>query len=84
MAKSAISGRNLHFSIGTKSGYMYPLCRGELVPLPLVGVPVPIHQRGIGTGTEHGGTGTEASNNLVFVPLALLSLVFVHRLIRDP
>ena len=57
-----------------------------LVPVPKVGVPVPIHQRGIGTGTgtEQGGTGTGASDNPVFVPLALLSLVFIHRLFRDP
>ena len=45
---------------------------------------VPIHQSGIGTGTEQGGTNTGASDNPVFVPLALLSLVFVHRLFRDP
>ena len=49
-----------------------------------VGVPVPIYQRGIGTGIEQGGTSTGASSNPVFVPLALLSLVFVHRLFRDP
>ena len=28
--------------------------------------------------------GTGASSNPVFIPLALLSLVFVHRLFRDP
>ena len=45
---------------------------------------IPIHQRGIGTDIEQGGTCTGASNNPVFVPLSLLSLVFVHRLFRDP
>ena len=55
MTKSTISGRNPHIGTGTKSGYGYPLYRGELVPVPLVGVPVPIHQRGNGTGTEQGG-----------------------------
>ena len=40
-------------------------------------VPVPIGQR-------QSGTGTGASNNPVFVPFAPLSLVFVHRLFRDP
>ena len=57
--------------------YRYPLYKGELVLVPLVGVPVPIRQRGIDTGTG-------ASINPVFVPLALLSLVFIHRLFRDP
>ena len=55
-----------------------------MVPVPKVGVLVPIHQRGIGTGIEQRGTGTGASNNPVFVALALLSLIFVHRLFRDP
>ena len=41
------------------------------------GVPVPIAQR-------QSGTGTGASSNPVFLPLALLSLVFVHRLFKDP
>ena len=27
-----------------ESGYRYPLYRGELVPVPKVGVPVPLHQ----------------------------------------
>ena len=84
MAKSAISGQNPHIGIGAESGYRYPLYRGELVPIPLVGLQVPIHQRGIGTGTEQGGTSVGASSNLVFVTLALLSLVYVHRLFRDP
>ena len=48
----------------------------------------------VGTGTpspvkdwyryHQSGTTTRASSNPVFVPLALLSLVFVHRLFRDP
>ena len=37
-----------------------------------------------GIGIEQGGTSTGASSNPVFVPLALLSLVFVHRCFRDP
>ena len=55
-----------------------------MILVPKVRVPVPIHQRGIGTGIEQGGTGTGASSNPVFVPLALLSLIFVHRLFSDP
>ena len=77
MAKSAISRQNPHVGTGTETGYRYPLYKGELVPVPLVGVPIPIHQRGIDTDTR-------ASNNTIFVPLALLSLVFVHLLFRDP
>ena len=46
--------------------------------------PIPIGQRQSGTGTDQSGTGTGASRNPVFAPLALLSLVFVHRLFRDP
>ena len=38
----------------------------------------------LGTGTNQSGTGTDASSNLVFLPLALLSLVFVHQLFKDP
>ena len=44
---------------------------------------VPIVQRGFGTGTDQSGTDTDASSNPIFVPLALFSLVFVHRLFRD-
>ena len=44
MAKSAISGLNPHIGTGTESGYRYPLYRGELVPVPKVEVPVPLHQ----------------------------------------
>ena len=46
-------------------------------------VPVPIVQRGIGIGTEQGGTGTDAPNNPIFAYFAHLSLIFVHRLFRD-
>ena len=49
----------------------------NLVPVPKVVVPVPIGQR-------QSGTSTDASSNPVFVPLGLLSLVFIHRLFRDP
>ena len=47
------------------------------VSVPKVVVSVPIEQR-------QSGTGTDASSNPVFVPLALLSLIFLHRLFRDP
>ena len=33
---------------------------------------------------NQSGPTTDASSNLGFVPLALVSLVFVHRLFRDP
>ena len=41
-------------------------------------------QCGIGTGTSQNGTGTIASCNPVFACYAILSLVFVYRLFRDP
>ena len=43
MEKSAISGQNPHIGTGTKSGYWYPLCRGDLVSVPKIWIPVPIH-----------------------------------------
>ena len=47
-------------------------------------VPVPVVS---GTSTHlqnRVGTSTDASSNPVFAYYALLSLVFVHRLFRDP
>ena len=41
-------------------------------------------QCGTGTGTSQSGIGTIASCNPVFACYATLSLVFVHRLFRDP
>ena len=41
-------------------------------------------QRRSGTGTNQSGTGTDAFSNPVFAYYALLSLVFVHQLFRDP
>ena len=84
MKKSAISEQNPQKGTGTQSWYRYPLYRGDLVPLLKIWVPVPIHQQRTGTSTDQSGTSTDASSNPVFVPLALLSLVFVHRLFRDP
>ena len=84
MKKFAISGQNPHIGTDTEIRYWYPLDRGKVVPVSIKVVPVPIHQKGIGTGTEQESTGTEASNNPIFVPLTMLSLVFVHRLFRDP
>ena len=47
MTKYAISRQNPHIGIGTESGHRYPLYIGELVPVPKVGVPVPIHSEGM-------------------------------------
>ena len=47
------------------------------VPVPKVVVSVPIGQR-------QSGIGTDASSNPIFVPLALLNFIFVHRLFKDP
>ena len=62
MTKSAISRQNPPIGTGTESGYWYPWYRGKLVLVPKVVVPIPIHQRGIGTGIE-------ASSNPIFVLL---------------
>ena len=37
-----------------------------------------------GTGTSHSGTGTTTSSSPVFAYFAPLSLVFIHRLFRNP
>ena len=63
------NGKICHFWAELVHWYRYRKYRAELVPVPKVGVPVPIHQRGIGTGTEIGGIGTRASSNPIFVPL---------------
>ena len=42
-------------------------------------VSVPIHQKRVGTITDQRGTCTDASSNLDFYILALLSPKFVHR-----
>ena len=101
MAKSTIFWAEPASGTGTKSWYRYPLCKGEVVLVPLKVIPVPINRRGLlpvpvvsGTGThlqnrtctgiDQSSTGTDASSNTVFVSLALLSLVFIHRLFRDP
>ena len=78
MTKFSISGQNPHIGIGTKSGYRYPLDRGKVVPVLIKVVPVPIHQKRVGTGTDQSGTDTDASSNPDFCTLALLSPKFVH------
>ena len=47
MAKSAIFWVEPASGTSTKSWYLYPLCRGEVVPVPLKVVPVPIDRRGL-------------------------------------
>ena len=41
-------------------------------------------QEGTGIGTGPSGTSTDASCNPIFACYALLSPIFVHRLLRDP
>ena len=46
---------------------------------------VPVPKVGTGThGQRPSGTGADASSSPDFFTLAMLSLVFVHRLFRDP
>ena len=42
-------------------------------------VPVPIHQKRVGTGTDQSGTGIDASSSPNFCIRALLSPKFVHQ-----
>ena len=80
MAKYAISGQNPQFGTDTKKGwYWYTLDRGKVVPVLIKVVPVPIHQKRVGTGTDESGTDTDASSILDFCTLALSSPKFVHR-----
>ena len=78
MTKFAIFGQNPHIGIATKSGYQYPLDRDKVVPVLIKVVPIPIHQKRVGTGTDQSGTDTDASNNPDFCTLALLSPKFIH------
>ena len=78
MAKSVISGQNPQFGTGTNKGwYRYPLDKGKVVPIKVV--PVPIHQKRVGTRTDQCGIGTDASNSHDFCTFALLSPKFVNR-----
>ena len=51
-----------------------------MVPVPVVSGTGTHLQNGVGTaiGTDQSSTGTDASNNLDFCTLALLSPIFVH------
>ena len=80
MEKSVISRQNPQFGTGTKKGwYRYPLDRGKEVRVPIKVVPVPFHQKRVGTGIDQSGIGTDASSSPDFCTLALLSPKFVHR-----
>ena len=65
MAKSAISRQNPRVGTDTKSGYL-PMDRDQVAPVP----------KSSGTGSHSQnrvGTGTDASGNLDFFTVALLS-----------
>ena len=77
MAKSAISGQNSRIGIGDQKWVPVPMDKNQMVPVPVVS----------GTDTHlqnRVGTSADASSSLDFSTLALLSLIFVHRLFRDP
>ena len=73
-----------HFICKTCKWYRYPLCRGEVVPVPLKVVPIPIGSVGL----------VPVPVKVVLVPLLpttlflhifeSLSPVFIHRMFRDP
>ena len=63
---------------------LVPMDRDQVVPVPIVSGTGTHLQNRVGTSTNQSDTGTDASCNLDFCTLALLSLIFVHRLFRDP
>ena len=86
MAKSAMFGVEPVGGTGTKEWYRYPLCRRQVVPVPLKVLPVPIGSRVL--------VSVLVPIQVVPVPMfpatlflhvmQFLSPVFVHRLFRDP
>ena len=75
-----------------------PMDRDQVVPVPIVSdtgthlqnkvgitIGTGTHlQNRVSTDTDQSGTGTDASSSLDFCTLALLSPIFVHRLLRGP
>ena len=55
-----------------------------MVPVPIVSGTGNHLQNRVGTVIDHSGIGTDASSSPNFCTLALLSLIFVHRLFMDP
>ena len=66
MAKSAISGQNSHIGTGTESGYRYLWTEKKWYRYQKLVVPIPTYRKGVGTGTNQSGTGTDASRCLDF------------------
>ena len=79
-----------HFWAKSAHWYRYrkwvpvPIGQRQVVPVPKVSGTGTRSQKRVGTGTHQSGTSTDASSNLDFCSIALLSLVFVHLLVRDP
>ena len=78
------NGKICHFWVEPALWYRYqkwvpvPIGQRQVVLVPKVSGTDTHSQKGVSTGTDQSGIGTDASSNLVFVPLALLSLVFVY------
>ena len=64
MAKSTSFWAELVSGTDTKSWYQYPLCRGEVVLIPLKVVPVPIDRRGLVSVIVVSGTSTHLQNRI--------------------
>ena len=79
-----------HFWAEPVHWYRYPLSvlvpigQRLVVPVPKLSGTSTHSQKRVGIGTDQSGTDTDASSSPDFCTLALLSLVFVHRLFRDP
>ena len=79
MPKSDIFWAEPSSGTGTKSWYQYPLCRGEMVPVPIVSGTGTHLQNNIGTGTNQSGSSIDPPATLFLYSFALLSPGFIHR-----
>ena len=84
MPKSDSSGQKSHIGTGTKKWYRYPRCSGQVVPVPLKLVPIPIDSKGLVPVPVKVVPVPQLPAALILHIFAPLSFVFVYRLVRDP
>ena len=75
MAKSVIPMQNLDIGTNTESGYRYPWDRGKVVPVLIKVVPIPTHQKRVGTGIDQSGTGIDAFSSPDFCTDSIGTLI---------
>ena len=84
MPKSDFSGQKSRIGTGTKKWYRYSRCSGQVVPVPLKLVPVPIDSKGLVPVPVKVVSVSQLLAALFLHIFASLSFVFVYRLFRDP